>query len=514
MTESYYDVLDVSSDASEETIKDAYREKVKEYHPDQSDDPNAQAKFRKVREAKETLLDSEARRRYDRRQGQGAAEEVGDDQNGSAESSEEWARKQRRQERQQRREQQRRQRQRRYQRRERRQRRGRYGTSRGSGPGSRERSGRQTETRTREREETSSRERDRRANRSARDRVRSGISWMRDLYHRPRRWVRTLRRSPEVVRQLVVDVAKSPTTIRLSAAVALMLTVTQIALVVGLSPTTSPTIGFVIVLGSLIVSYATYAVVSPLPFEEPRSRGRFKPAGRSPIWPAVAMNLLGFGLFGLAAMNGAEAAGIAFTMGAGIYAVVLFLIFAFTFTFLLMGASRYLTGYIFAYRSLKYGLLTAPIGAVFVMFTRYTDGATLPDKVSDIIGAASTNPWVSPFAVGPFYLGAFMNFVIALVIIGCLLGSVLTMCRYLTVVPWSDRYEHGYRVRPAIWNLIAIAPFIVLGWMYFTGVSVVDLGMIELRQAALWIGVFVLPTILAGAYIIRRQIEPRLQQRV
>ena len=98
MSESYYEVLDVDPDASEEAIRDAYHEKVKEHHPDQSDDPNAKEKFRQVREAKETLLDEQARRQYDRRQEREAT--TGNKQGESGESSEEWAREQRRERRQ------------------------------------------------------------------------------------------------------------------------------------------------------------------------------------------------------------------------------------------------------------------------------------------------------------------------------------------------------------------------------------------------------------------------------
>lgn len=66
MAESYYDVLGVDRDASQDEIEDAYREKVKETHPDVSDAPDASERFREVTRAEEVLGDADERARYDR----------------------------------------------------------------------------------------------------------------------------------------------------------------------------------------------------------------------------------------------------------------------------------------------------------------------------------------------------------------------------------------------------------------------------------------------------------------
>ena len=65
MAEDFYDVLGVSRDADEAEIKRAYREKVSEYHPDVSDDPDAEEKFNKIQKAKEVLTDDDLRDQYD-----------------------------------------------------------------------------------------------------------------------------------------------------------------------------------------------------------------------------------------------------------------------------------------------------------------------------------------------------------------------------------------------------------------------------------------------------------------
>jgi molecular chaperone DnaJ len=65
MSEDFYDILGVSRDASEEEIQEAYRKKAREYHPDVSDEPDAEEKFKKVKKAKEVLTDEEKRRAYD-----------------------------------------------------------------------------------------------------------------------------------------------------------------------------------------------------------------------------------------------------------------------------------------------------------------------------------------------------------------------------------------------------------------------------------------------------------------
>ncbi len=66
-TRDYYEVLGVSRDADEATIKKAFRRLARELHPDvNKHDPQAEDKFKEAAEAYEVLSDPERRATYDR----------------------------------------------------------------------------------------------------------------------------------------------------------------------------------------------------------------------------------------------------------------------------------------------------------------------------------------------------------------------------------------------------------------------------------------------------------------
>jgi molecular chaperone DnaJ len=62
----YYDVLGVPRGADERAIKKAFRSLARELHPDVSDDPKAEERFRELAEAYEVLSKPETRELYDR----------------------------------------------------------------------------------------------------------------------------------------------------------------------------------------------------------------------------------------------------------------------------------------------------------------------------------------------------------------------------------------------------------------------------------------------------------------
>lgn len=66
MAEPFYSVLGVEPGADGEAVERAYRERVKEVHPDVTDDPDAPREFARLTVARDVLVDDEERGRYDR----------------------------------------------------------------------------------------------------------------------------------------------------------------------------------------------------------------------------------------------------------------------------------------------------------------------------------------------------------------------------------------------------------------------------------------------------------------
>jgi len=66
LEKDYYSILGVDKNASQKEIKKAFRSLAREFHPDNNpDNPEAEARFKEINEAYETLSDTETRKEYE-----------------------------------------------------------------------------------------------------------------------------------------------------------------------------------------------------------------------------------------------------------------------------------------------------------------------------------------------------------------------------------------------------------------------------------------------------------------
>ena len=92
---NYYDILGVKKDASDADIKKKYRKLVRQFHPDVSDDPDADNKIAVINNAYETIRDKDKRAEYDAMlnnpfAGQGGASGFGGQSAGSGQGGFRW----------------------------------------------------------------------------------------------------------------------------------------------------------------------------------------------------------------------------------------------------------------------------------------------------------------------------------------------------------------------------------------------------------------------------------------
>ena len=75
---NYYEILEVSQNATKDEIKSAFRKKARTLHPDVNKAPDAEERFKELGKAYETLSDDNKRATYDRYGEDGLAEKIAD----------------------------------------------------------------------------------------------------------------------------------------------------------------------------------------------------------------------------------------------------------------------------------------------------------------------------------------------------------------------------------------------------------------------------------------------------
>ncbi|RRJ33474.1 J domain-containing protein [Halocatena pleomorpha] len=499
MSESYYELLGVEPDASRAEIETAYRETVKQVHPDKSEGADAEETFLQVQKAREVLTDPQQRAEYDRRRT--ATESETDD------ISEERSDHRRAHD--------------------------------GSSPDEqtdRQHRGRDDEQgryRQRSRWTDRSDQRRSRSRRTSHSRTSGADRSHRLVWDEQRamivatiwKWgamllwvVRTVMTMVRCPRRLAVDRARlteaatTPTGIRISATIVFVLGATIAASYAGFDIQASPTIGLVIVIVSLVGSYTGYDLLFPTPYYEPPTQQRYDPDGVQRLWPIVATNLLGIGLIMIALIGGAPTGGILFT-GTVLVPVVVSLVFSDVVRPTLSSNHSAGVDHVLGALTRSVSLLPSVVIALLV-FTRW--GFDTP-TVLEQSGMMTATPWFGRLTLSGVYVGVVLNLLVGVLVCVCLLWSLYAMCLHLTAAPWADRYSYGYQIRPGPWNLLVAGPFVIIGWMIIAGVPTIDIPVgistITITQRGLLLAVFLLPSVLTGLYILRRRLEPMFHVR-
>ncbi|WP_233265124.1 hypothetical protein [Halomarina oriensis] len=210
-------------------------------------------------------------------------------------------------------------------------------------------------------------------------------------------------------------------------------------------------------------------------------------------------------------LRGAPTAGVAFIYVSVVYAVLIVLSGCVATTLLLATLHRTFSGALRLSQSVRLGVQLGLGGTFFVLFTRYAGEAALSVVLQSTIGnEASLTPWIPGITVGPFFLGALLNFLVATVVLASLLGGIGMALWYLSVVPWRDRNKDKSQVQPTAWNLAAVTPLVTFLWFILAGVPAVDLWIIVLDLPLMMASACVLPSVLVGFYLLRRRFATHL----
>jgi curved DNA-binding protein CbpA len=531
---TYYDLLGVSTDASEEEIQEAYRELVRETHPDINDEPNAREQMVELSKARDVLTDTQKRAEYNAEQNiaGGDTQETTHTTTGSESVSSQSQYHDTDSTTHQR-------------------------THQSTGHSTTQ-NGRQTTgtgTHSSAREQTRSRrERDRRSRThtctGTRDRTSQTTSesgsigtvspriYIKNLYYQRGRLLRRGCQEAVVIlfnictlglvgfwsRERVRSYLISPTSLRLAAAFGLWWVVSYGVRQVN-GNTVSGENGVLLIGLCLFGSYLGHDLLKEYTglIGDPLSE-RYDSKANIQFWLVIGANLLALGLV-FWGMRTVPFGGVTFAFGA-----VVFFLAALVFSGIMIMVILFAIGANVSETILGYSFILGPVLGLFTtlgylftpIYTSKKEGF-LTGMAADLSASLSlpvtAHPWISSQLigqVGPVYAGVFINAVIGGLMLGSWFWSLLTVWRLLTKAPWNDRFGHRYRIRPGFWNFLVMLPFAI-----FAGMEVYDINLMSFSLGVIAISFTidnvillfgVLPILLAGFYMVRRQVEPWIQE--
>ena len=466
MAQTYYELLGVTEDASTADITAAFREQIKQTHPDISDSPDAKTRAARLIEAKEVLTTPARRRRYDRF-GHDSYVRVTGHETGANKRSHTSATNEQSAE---------------------------SSTADGhtSSASSTATTG-QADDRTRGTAHQTATGQSRRSRAET-----SSQANATEHTHRSQRTNSHRQAASSTTRKTTADYGFDTTW----AAVVAWITRSLLGVtlwfgsLLGILATTGNDLlrtqtSVTILLVSMCVSFLTYEACLERISTHARRPPRVPTALPTEfVWLAV-VNLSGVGLYTVAIARGSNPitdllAGI-ITVGAG----------ALVFGSLLAIIGGLLGGLRGVFIGLGIGILLASVLLVTSWFgSPFTDLATY----------AGGHPWLAPVDIASIHVGLLGNLLLAVWMVIALGGSAVWFYLRFGVQPWRDRYERGYRVRPGVWQAGILLPWLVLGSTAAFGVTLPPIAGYNLRAVAT-IGTAAAPLIIGIPYYCRLAVE-------
>ena len=516
MTETYYSLLNIDENASEEAINRAYRELVKETHPDVNDDPRARERMAELTQARDVLTDDEKRARYDAKHhiASGPPQDTGQGrttstQNRSRTQEDTHTRQNHR---------------------------GSSGQSTASDSRSSSASARDSRSQSRRRRTTRTNTRNQtRSQTTSRTKTTNTVPvWIR-LRYLPQQTNRFVRSACGWALSFVIyllflgffwtiewkrikSFLVSKTVIRLMAGFGLWWGLSYFSRTLGDQPLSPASRVSLLVVG-FVGSYLGYdLIIRYSDWREGPSRRRFQPNETSRLWPIVVVNLLGIGLVYWGLNAGALLGGIGFAITSMIGFIIYMFIFGWGIFIFVVVVGGELSDTILTNGPI-WVVILAPILSAVVLFTSYGRGilGTIVELHRNT--QATVHPWVSPGLVGrigPIYGDALLNFIIGAIMIGSFAWSLKQVYSTLTEISWNDRFKFGYRTTPGFWHFLTFIPAVIIVWMILNGEYVIPV-IIGTTTTSVRIDHMIIifgasPTWVTGLYILRRQAEPFLQK--